>query len=155
MNFTCGELELKKAVDKMRDPLRRVIMGRCAILTKTIHANTPDYRPACHYCGHCDRGCTAKSYFNSPQSTLPAALRTGRATLITNAVASHVVLDKNTGKARGVHYVDSVTRSHREVFGRVVILCAGTLESTRLLLNSASSSHSTGLANSSGVLGHY
>ncbi|HMG32677.1 MAG TPA: GMC family oxidoreductase [Blastocatellia bacterium] len=155
MNYTCGEWALKKAVDKMGDKHRRVIMGRAAILTKTIHANTPNYRPACHYCGHCDRGCTAKSYFNSPQSTLPAAARTGRMTLITNAVASHIVLDKNTGKARGVHYVDSVTRNHREVFGKVVVLCAGTLESTRLLLNSASSSHPAGLANTSGVLGHY
>jgi choline dehydrogenase-like flavoprotein len=155
MAMTCGELLLKKAVDKMGDPLRRVTIGRVAILTKTIHKDTPNQRAACHYCGHCDRGCTAGSYFSSPASTLPAAARTGRMKLITHAVVSHVVVDKNNGKAKGVHYVDAVTRAHREVFGKVVLLCAGTLESTRILLNSRSPMYPNGLSNSSGVLGHY
>ena len=76
-------------------------------------------------------------------------------TLITHAVVSHIVVDQNTGKARGVHYVDARTRAHREVRGRVVLLCAGTLESTRIMLNSTSSTYPNGIANSSGVLGHY
>ena len=155
MSLTCGEMLLKKAVDKMNDPTRRVIIGRCAILTKPIHQGTPDARASCHYCGHCDRGCTTKSYYSSPASTLPAAARTGRMTLITNAVVSHIVVDANTGKAKGIHYVDSYTRNHREVFGKVVMLCAGTLESTRILLNSTSSLYPNGIANSSGVVGHY
>jgi glucoside 3-dehydrogenase (cytochrome c) catalytic subunit len=155
MSLTCGELMLKRAVDKMGDPLRRVIIGRCAILTKTIHKGTPNQRAACHWCGHCDRGCTTGSYYSSPTSTLPAAARTGRMTLITNAVVSHIVVDSNTGKARGVHYVDSLTRNHREAFGRVVVLCAGTLESTRIMLNSTSSVYPNGIANSSDVVGHY
>ena len=155
MSFTCGEKVLKKAVEKMNDPLRRVIIGRAAILTKPIHQGTPDARASCHWCGHCDRGCSTKSYYSSPASTLPAAARTGRMALITNAVVSHIVVDPNTGKAKGVHYVDSVTRNHREVFGKVVVLCAGTLESTRIMLNSTSPIHPAGIANSSGVLGHY
>ena len=155
MALTCGEHLLKKAVDKLGDPLRRVIIGRAAILTRTIHKDSPNQRAACHYCGHCDRGCTTGSYFSSPTSTLPAAARTGRLNLITHAVVSHIVVDKNDGKAKGAHYVDSVTRAHREVFGKVVLLCAGTLESTRILLNSKSSMYPNGLANSSGVLGHY
>ncbi|HKG22850.1 MAG TPA: GMC family oxidoreductase [Blastocatellia bacterium] len=155
MNFTCGEKVLKKAVGKMKDPLRRVIIGRAAILTKPMHQGTPDARSACHWCGHCDRGCTTRSYYSSPASTLPAAARTGRMSLITNAVVSHIVVDPNTGKAKGVHYVDSVTRNHREVFGKAVVLCAGTMESTRIMLNSTSSLHPNGIANSSGVLGHY
>ncbi|HVG39150.1 MAG TPA: GMC family oxidoreductase [Pyrinomonadaceae bacterium] len=155
MDFTCGERHLKKTIEKFRDPLRRLIIGRAAILTKSIHTNTPEARPACHWCGHCDRGCSVGSYFSSPMSTLPAAARTGRMTLITRAVASHVTVDPHTGRARGVHYVDAVTRQHREVRARAVLLCAGTLESTRLLLNSSSSQYPNGLANSSGVLGHY
>ena len=39
--------------------------------------------------------------------------------------------------------------------GKVVILCAQALESTRILLNSATEQEPNGLANSSGVLGHY
>jgi choline dehydrogenase-like flavoprotein len=51
--------------------------------------------------------------------------------------------------------VDAVTRNHREVFGKVLMLCAGTLESTRIMLNSTSSVYPNGIANSSGALGHY
>ena len=155
MALTCGEHVLKRAVDKFNDPLRRVIIGRVAILTGKLHAGTPDERPACHWCGHCDRGCTIGAYFSSPHTTLPAAARTGKMTLLTNAVVSHVVMDDRTGRAKGVYYVDANTRAHREVFGKVVLLCAGTLESTRILLNSASARNPRGLANSSGVLGHY
>ena len=155
MKMTCGELLLKKAVAKMGEPLRRVIIGRAAILTRKLHSDTLDERAACHYCGHCDRGCRTHSYFTSVHSTLPAAVNTGRATIVPNAVVSHVILDKNTGKAKGVHYVDGNTRAHREAFGKVVMLCAGTLESTRILLNSRSLDGAEGIANSSGVLGHY
>jgi choline dehydrogenase-like flavoprotein len=72
-------------------------------------------------------------------------------TLITDAVASHITTDSATGKATGVAYIDRTTRAPREVRGKVVILCASTLESTRLMLNSAKG----GLGNSSGALGHY
>jgi len=37
----------------------------------------------------------------------------------------------------------------------VIILCAQSQESVRILLNSATPQYSNGLANSSGVLGHY
>jgi choline dehydrogenase-like flavoprotein len=155
MAMTCGELLLKKAVAGMKEPERRVIIGRAAILTKKIHDGTPDQRAVCHWCGHCDRGCSTYSYFCSATSTIPAATRTGKATLAKNSVVSHVVLDKNTGKAKGVHYVDALTRAHREAQAKMVFLCAGTLESTRIMLNSTSLDGADGIANSSGALGHY
>ena len=52
-------------------------------------------------------------------------------------------------------YVDRRTREVREVRGKVVILCAQALESVRILFNSATREYAGGLANSSGVLGHY
>jgi choline dehydrogenase-like flavoprotein len=149
MKMTCGENLLKKAVErKWKD--RRVTIGRSAILTQALNG-----RAKCHYCGHCDRGCSTASYFSSPSSTLPAATKTGRLTLRTNAVASHIIVDPRTGKAKGVAFIDQVTKKADEVFGKVVVLCASTIESTRLLMNSASRQHPTGLGNSSGVLGHY
>lgn len=149
MKMTCGEWLLKKSVErKWKD--RRVMIGRAAILTQRHNG-----RAACHWCGHCDRGCTTSSYFSSPGSTLPAAAKTGRLTLRTNAVASHVIVDTGTGKAKGVACIDQVTKKAFEVFGKVVMLCASTIESTRLLMNSATRQHSAGLGNSSGVLGQY
>src|SRR5206468_9514797 len=58
-------------------------------------------------------------------------------------------------RARGVLYINRITRQAREVFARVVILCAQSQESVRILLNSAAPQYSNGLTNSSGVLGHY
>jgi choline dehydrogenase-like flavoprotein len=156
MNFTCGEWLLRRAVEKMNNPWQRVTIGRVAILTKAIHQGTPHFRAACHYCGNCERGCDTKSYYTSIGSTLPAAEVTGKMTLVPHAVVSHVVLDKKTGRAKGVAYIDANTRAPREAFARAVVLCAGTLESTRILLNSTPlEGGQQGLCNSSGVLGHY
>jgi choline dehydrogenase-like flavoprotein len=83
------------------------------------------------------------------------ALKTGRCTFIPNAMVYQVLMDSANNKASGVLYIDRVTREAKEVYGRVVILCAQWLESVRILLNSATRQYPTGLANSSGVLGHY
>ena len=150
MALTCGEQQLKKAVER-RWNNRKVIIGRVAMLTQNHNG-----RAACHYCGHCERGCDTKSYFSTPASTLPAALATGKLTLRPNAVASHVIVDPKTGKAKGVAFMDRLTKKAHEVFGKVVVVCASTIESTRLLLNSATRQFPNGLGNnSSGVLGHY
>ena len=49
--------------------------------------------------------------------------------------------------------IDVETKQPREYSAKLVFLCASTLGSTRLLLNSKSASFPNGLANSSGVLG--
>ncbi len=149
MAMTCGERILKKAVES-KFPGRNVIIGRAAILTKAHQG-----RAACHYCGHCDRGCTTHSYYSSPGSTLPAAAKTGRMTLRPNAVVREIIVDPNTGKASGVRIVNQITKRDYEEYGKVIVLCASTLESTRIMLNSKSRQHPAGLGNSSGALGHY
>lgn len=149
MKMTCGEHLLKKGVEsKWSD--RKVIIGRAAILTQPHQG-----RAACHWCGHCDRGCSTHSYYSSPGSTLPAAAKTGRMTLKPNSVVRELIVDTNTGKAKGVRVVNQITKQERDEYAKVVVLCASTLESTRILLNSKSRQHPNGFGNSSGVLGHY
>ena len=148
MNMTCGERLFKKAVEA-KFPERKVIIGRVANLTQAHRG-----RAKCHYCGHCDRGCHPASYFSSLQVTLPAAMSTGNLTLRPNSVVSHITIDLE-GQAKGVHFIDRITRQHHEVEGRVIVLCASALESTRIMLNSTSARWPHGIANSSGVLGHY
>jgi choline dehydrogenase-like flavoprotein len=79
---------------------------------------------------------------------LPAAQATGNLTIVANAVVREITTDKKTGLVTGVHFVDRL--SHRELHAKAkaVVVGASCLESTRLLLNS-------GIANSSGTLGHY
>ncbi|MES1258742.1 MAG: GMC family oxidoreductase [Acidobacteriota bacterium] len=79
---------------------------------------------------------------------LPDALATGKLDIVPNAIVREITVDKNTGLANGANFVDRHSRQEMHVKARVVVVAAGTLESTRLLLNS-------GIANSSGVLGHY
>lgn len=147
MNLSCGALQAKEVIERKFG--WRVMADRVANLTVPHRG-----RPACHYCDQCQRGCFTASYFNSPSVTLPAAARTGKFTLISDAIVSDLVLDRS-GRATGVHYIDRVTHTHREVNAKVVIVAAGALESTRILLNSKSPFHPQGVGNSTGVLGHY
>jgi choline dehydrogenase-like flavoprotein len=79
---------------------------------------------------------------------LPDAFATGKLRAVPNVVVRQLTTDKNTGLINEAHFVDRLSGREMSVKARVVVLAAGTLESTRLLLNS-------GLANSSGVMGHY
>ena len=79
---------------------------------------------------------------------LPDAIATGKLQAIPNVVVRQLSVDKNNGLVNEVHFVDRLSRREMSVKARVVVLAAGTLESTRLLLNSK-------IANSSGVMGHY
>lgn len=84
-----------------------------------------------------------------------SARRTGRLTTRTDAVVSRVTIDERTGLADGAVFVDRRKRREYRVSAEIVMLCASTIESIRLLANSGSSRHPNGLANSSGLLGRY
>jgi choline dehydrogenase-like flavoprotein len=148
MPLTCQETLVRNRVKEKLG--RTVTLARSANLTRPQNGRGP-----CHYCGPCERGCVTHSYFNSAFTTVADAVRTGNCTLISNAMAHKVLLNEKANRARGVLYVDRNTKETREILARVVILCAQTQESTRILLNSATREYPNGLANSSGVLGHY
>jgi len=148
MPLTCQETLVRNRVKEKFG--RTVTLARSANLTRPQNGRGP-----CHYCGPCERGCLTHSYFNSAFTTVPDALKTGNCTLISNAMAHKVLMDEKANRAAGVLYVDRNTKKTAELHARVVILCAQTQESTRLLLNSATKEFPIGLANSSAVLGHY
>jgi len=147
MNLSCGAIQAKEVIERKFG--WRVMPDRVANLTVDHRG-----RPACHYCDQCQRGCYTASYFNSPSVTLPAAARTGKFTLVSDAIVSDLIVD-SSGQATGVHYIDRNSREHREAFAKVIVVAAGALESTRILLNSKSSAYPQGVGNSNGVLGHY
>jgi choline dehydrogenase-like flavoprotein len=140
----CYELLVKKASDKLGVTC---IPSRLSIITQPING-----RQACHYCGQCNRGCSVKANFSSPDVLIGPALQTGRLTLVTNAMAREVTIGKN-GLADGVSYVDKNTKTDRHVSAKVVVLAASACESARLLLNSKSAFFPQGLGNSSGWVG--
>jgi len=141
MPLNCAEQVVKDAVARGWAGERLLTIGRCAVLTEEHNG-----RAACHYCGPCHRGCITRSYFSSVNATLPAARATGRLTLRPYSVVHSVIYDAKRGRATGVRVIDGQTKHALEFQGRIIFLCASTLESARILLNS-------GIANSSGQVG--
>jgi choline dehydrogenase-like flavoprotein len=142
----CHELLMQKACKGLGIPM---IPSRLSILTRPLGD-----RPACHYCGQCGRGCATHSNFSTPSVLLPPALATGRLKIVTGAMARDVTTNAE-GLATGVSYVDTATGEDRHARARIVVLAASACESARLLLNSRSTRHPNGLANSSGCAGRY
>ena len=149
MELNCTERFVRAELAKHFGGERVLTIGRAAILTQD-HLG----RAACHYCGPCERGCITRSYFSSLNATLPAAEKTGRMTLRPFSVVHSVMFDSKTRRATGVRVIDAQTKAAIEFRAKVVFLCASALESVRILFNSATPEFSSGLANSSGELGH-
>ncbi len=137
---------IQKACGKLNIP---VIPSRMAMLTKSVHG-----RAACHYCGQCGRGCLTASAFSSSQAMIFPAMKTGKLTVFTGAMARELITD-GSGKVTAVSYVDKATRSEKQIRCRAVVVAASACESARLLLNSKSPRFSNGIANSSGAVGRY
>jgi len=141
--------------------LRHKLAGMGRVLTPYRAGVTTDgvknkYRSRCFGRGACDRrgGCDIHAAFDSPTGLIYPAMDTGNLTVRANSTCHEVLVDKNTGKARGVAFVDSVTKQSLEAKGKTVIVAASTLESARLLLLSKSPQHPNGIGNSSGHVGH-
>ena len=141
------ELMIKKAANNIGIP---VIPSRLSILTRPINKD----RSSCFFCNQCSRGCTVHADFSSSTCLVKPARKTGNADVYVNAMAREVLTDKE-GKATGVSYVDKTDMQEYQVNAKVVVLAASACESARLLLNSKSSAHPNGLANSSGMVGKY
>ena len=140
--------EHARAAIRAKWPERCLTVGRTANLTEE-----KDGRGKCQNRSICARGCSYGAYFSTQSSTLPAAMKTGRLTVITDAVVEAVDYDPVTRRVTGVRYVDTRTRQRRSATARLVFLNAGAFNSVQVLLNSASEAMPGGLANSSGVLG--
>ncbi|MFN3211908.1 MAG: GMC family oxidoreductase [Henriciella sp.] len=151
-DLTCAELDFRDKVEAAF-PGRRVIPGRAANLTEPTQEQMDLGRGKCQARNHCYQGCSFGAYFSSNSATLPAARRTGNMTLIPDTAVHKVIVDETTGRATGVETVDTATGERKEITARVVFLNAGTIPSTMILMNSASSAAPNGLANSSGQLG--
>ena len=128
---------------------------RAGVTTDGLKHNK--YRSRCFGRGACNRragGCDIHAAFDSPTGLIYPAMDTGHLTLRTNAIAREILVDKNTGKARGVAFVDRRPDAATRRTGRSLSLAASTLESARLMLLSKSTAHPNGIGNSSGHVGH-
>lgn len=131
-------------------PDRLVTIGRTANLTQ---AKDDEGRGVCQNRNICTRGCSYGAYFSTQSSTLPAAMKTGLLTVVTDAIVERVDYDPIRRRVTGVRWVDRNNGKRAAATARMVFLNAGAFNSVQLLLNSSSEAMPNGLANTSGVLG--
>jgi choline dehydrogenase-like flavoprotein len=121
---------------------------------KALQVGRGGLRMPCHYCGRCMLGCDVGAIFTTPNTLLPRALASGRLTLRTNALVRRLLVGTD-GLVRAASVVDRKTKGDEEVRARVFVVSCGSIESARLLLNSACTRHPNGLGNSSDLVGRY
>src|SRR5687767_1203977 len=132
MPLNCGEQLVADRLKKQFDGKRRLIIGRCANLTRALPG-----RGQCQHRGACWLGCPYGAYFSTQSSTLPAAVKTGRLTLKPFSIVSEVIYDKDRKRATGGRVLDAVSNEPGDYTARIVFPCASALHPTSLLLRSA------------------
>ena len=87
--------------------------------------------------------------------TLARALATGRVRVRSHAVVSHLAMAPDSSRAEGVVLVDGRSGRRELVRAPLVVLCASTIETVRILLHSSEAHRQGGLVDPSGSLGRY
>ncbi|WGQ10497.1 GMC family oxidoreductase [Pedobacter gandavensis] len=149
MELNCVEKDIAERIKKEYHEKRHLIIGRVANLTAGIPGRTK-----CQFRNRCWEGCPFGGYFSTQSSTLPAAMKTGNLTVRPYSLVKEVLYDKNAKKATGVEVLDTETNQTIEFKSKLVFLCASTLNTAWILMNSATEVWPEGMGSSSGELGH-
>jgi choline dehydrogenase-like flavoprotein len=110
-------------------------------------------RPHCIYRGYCLQGCKVGAKASTLITHVPDALENG-AEIRDNCMVNRVHFDQPRNRVTGVSYFDQEGREHFQK-AKAVIIAGYSIETPRLLLNSACPGYETGLANSSDSVGRY
>lgn len=153
-DMTAVEKQVKQKIEQ-NFPGRNLIISRTANITQPTAEHTALGRGKCQARDLCSRGCPYGAYFSTQSATLPAAQKTGKLTLKTDAVVHAIIYDETKNKATGVRVIDAKTKKVTEYFAKVIFVNAGSINTNLILLNSTSNRFPNGLGNDSGVLGQY
>jgi choline dehydrogenase-like flavoprotein len=148
MDLTCVEKDVAERLKKEFKGERHLIIGRTANIT-VPHGG----RPGCQFRNKCWLGCPFGGYFSTQSSTLPAAMATGNLTLRPWSIVTEIKYDKDKKRATGVTVLDAETNKTIEYKAKIIFVNASTLNSTWLLMNSATDVWEGGLGSSSNALG--
>ena len=110
-----------------------------------------DDRDSCQQTGFCFQGCKWGAKWSTLYTEIPKGEATGNLEVRPDSHVAQIEHDAS-GKVTGVVYFDKDGKKQRQK-ARVVAVAGNSIESPRLLLNSASSKFPDGLANSSGQVG--
>jgi choline dehydrogenase-like flavoprotein len=148
MDLTCVEKDVAARIKDIYKGARHLIIGRTANITVPHEG-----RPGCQFRNKCWLGCPFGGYFSTQSSTLPAAMATGNLTLRPWSIVTEIKYDKDKKRATGVTVLDAETNKTIEFKAKIIFVNASTLNSTWLLMNSATDVWEGGLGSSSDALG--
>ncbi|RUU79498.1 GMC family oxidoreductase [Mesorhizobium sp. M7A.F.Ca.MR.362.00.0.0] len=123
----------------------------CHTGNMAINSVDRDDRMSCQQTGFCFQGCKWGAKWSTLYTEIPKGEATGHLEVRPNAMAIKINHDAS-GKVTGVVYADKDGKL-QEQKARIVAVAGNSIESPRLLLNSASGKFPDGLANSSGQVG--
>lgn len=149
MELNAVEKDLAPRLKEFYKNQRAMIIGRTANITQPLPGRTN-----CQYRNKCWLGCPFGAYFSTQASTLPAAMKTGNLTLRPWSIVTKVLYDKDKKRATGVEILDAETNKTYVYNSKIVFLNASALNSSWILLNSATDVWPDGLGSSSGELGN-
>jgi len=149
MELNVVEKDVAARIKKHFNDSRRLIIARVANITEPHEG-----RVNCQYRNKCWLGCPFGAYFSTQSSTLPAAVKTGNLTLRPFSIVTRLLYDRDRKRAGGVEVLDAETNATYEFKAKIVFVCASTLNSAWVLMNSATDVWPGGLGSSSGELGH-
>ena len=116
-----------------------------------INSQPRDGRGACQQIGFCFQGCKSGAKWSTLYTEIPKGEATGKLEVRPSSQALQIQHD-DSGKVTGVLYADKDGKQQVQK-ARVVAVAGNSIESPRLLLNSATPKYPDGLANSSGQVG--
>jgi choline dehydrogenase-like flavoprotein len=116
-----------------------------------INSRPRDGRPATTQDGFCYQGIRSNAKWSTLNAEIPKGEATGKLEVRPECHVLRIEHDKS-GRIIGVVYADKQGNHHRQR-ARIVCVAGNSIETPRILLNSASSQHPQGLANSSGEVG--
>ncbi|MFL2632279.1 MAG: GMC oxidoreductase [Candidatus Marivariicella sp.] len=134
---------------------RFLIHARCAHITENRPIFVKQGRGLCLSRNICQRGCPYGGYFNANSTLIPWALKTGNLKLKSDSIVHSILFDEGKNKAVGVKIIDANTFETKEYYAKFIFLCASTLNSNYILLNSKSIRFPRGLGNDHDILGKF
>jgi len=116
-----------------------------------INSQPRDGRGSCQQIGFCFQGCKSGAKWSTLMAEIPKGEATGKLEVRPQSQVLQIQHD-DAGKVTGVLYADKDGNQQVQK-ARLVAVAGNSIESPRLLLNSASSKFPDGMANSSGQVG--
>ena len=91
--------------------------------------------------------------YSSPGSSLKNAYETRKVKILSNHIVERILMSKDRNSAEGVIAIDKLNKVRKKLYAKLIIVCASTIQTNRLLLDSEENAQENGFIDPSKTLG--